>query len=321
MDYIPNIFVGSSTEGKIIADIVIDKLKGFADCTIWTEAFEMGKSNFDNLTGQIGFYDYAILIATGDDVIKSRKKQQKTGRDNVLFEFGLFTGGLGYSRTFYILEENTKIPSDLLGVTLPLISTSNDTLLNETLEICVSKIKNHVTNKENTFDLGFLPSTALAYGYFSNFLSRAIENLLVDKSTEREFSVSKNSNFKIQNLKFTVLIPNDLSDDMFSKVKVKRLDNNWKKLNITSEGVRDYDFTVNISKATSGELHLIDIPLTLNALNKSIEFYSKKQHIGKSVKERILEEREIRNFKRTLEYLINSNSITKGIVEVEIVDI
>ncbi|MNR36651.1 hypothetical protein D3C85_1545990 [compost metagenome] len=108
---------------------------------------------------------------------------------------------------------------------------------------------------------------------------------------------------------------------MFTKVKAKRLKAGWGKLNVARKDVRDYDFSVDISKAVNGELHLVDIPLTLNALNKAVELYSKKQHIGKNVREQILEEREIKNFKRTLEYLINGNALTKGIVNVEVVDI
>lgn len=321
MDFTPNIFVGSSSEGKNIAEEIVKQLEGFADCMLWTRAFEIGKSNFENLTGQIAFYDYAILIATADDVTVSRSKKQKTGRDNVLFEFGLFTGGLGHTRVFYILEENIKIPSDLSGITLPFIPNIGDHALDKVITDRIEEIKKHIENKEKTFDLGLLPSTALAYGYFSNFVVRTVERLLEDKAKKRKFTLVGNEKFQIQDLKFTVLIPNDLSDDMFSKVKAKRLNGGWGKLNVARKDIRDYDFSVDVSKAVNGELHLVDIPFTLNALNKAIELYSKKQHIGKNVKELILEEREIRNFKRTLEYLINENTFTRGIVNIVVVDI
>ncbi len=127
--------------------------------------------------------------------------------------------------------------------------------------------------------------------------------------------------FKILIFRFTILITNDLHDDMFKKVKSKRLKDGWQKLKVDPKDVRDYDFSIDVSKANHGELHLVDIPFTLNALNKAIELYSKKEHIGKSNKEAILEQREIRNFERTLDYLIDSSSITKGIVNIEIVDI
>src|ERR1700761_7129097 len=126
MEFKPSIFIGSSKEGLNVAKAVEAGLEDMAECTLWPDAFELGKSNFDNLISQIAFYDYAILVATGDDVITSRKKKHKGARDNVLFEFGLFAGGLGRSRVFYILEAGTKIPSDLLGLTLPHISPVGD---------------------------------------------------------------------------------------------------------------------------------------------------------------------------------------------------
>ena len=321
MDFLPTIFIGSSSEGLKIAKHIETQIEDFAECTLWTHAFDYGKSNFDNLADQIAFYDYAILIATADDIIVSRGKTQKGGRDNVLFELGLFTGGLGKSRVFYVIEEDTKLPSDLLGITLPYIPKTSSVNFDKVLDENVEKIKKHIANREKTFDLGFLPSTALAYGYFNNFVERTVQRLLEDKAEEKVFHLTNGKAFKISDLKFTILLPNDLVDDMFKKVTAKRLKGGWQKLKVDPKDVRDYDFSIDVSKAEDGKLHLVDIPFTLNALNMSIELYSKKQHLGKTVKEEILEQREIRNFKRTLEYLISKSSIARGIVDIEIVDI
>ncbi len=182
-------------------------------------------------------------------------------------------------------------------------------------------IQKHIIGKENTYDLGFLPSTALAYGYFTNFVERTVERLLEDKLERKTFHLQNGTYFQISDLKFSILIPNDLSNDMFKKVKAKRLKDGWQKLKVDPKDVRDYDFSIDISKAAEGELHLVDIPFTLNALNKAIDLYSRKEHIGKDEKETLLEYREIRNFKRTLEYLISTSSITRDIVKIEIVEI
>jgi len=319
MDFKPKVFIGSSKEGLHIAKKLETSLDGIVECELWLDIFDFGKSNFDNLVDQIAFYDYAILVATGDDTITSRGKAKKGARDNVLFEFGLFTGGLGKTRVFYMLEENTKIPSDLLGITLPLLPKEMDNNFMEKLNKNIAGIKKHIQSKEKTFDLGFLPSTTLAYGYFNNFVVKTAERLLEDKNEEKEFRLLDGKTFKIKKLIFTILIPDDLTEDMFRKVNAKRLKNGWQKLKVDPRDVRDYDFSVDISKAKEGELHLVDIPLTLNALNMSIEIYSKKQHIGRDTKENLLEQREIKNFKRTLDYLISKSSITRDIVNTEIV--
>lgn len=321
MEFKPHIFIGSSKEGLPVAEGIKDRLKDFAEIKLWTDAFDIAKSNYENLSTQIALYDYAVLIATADDTIVSRKKTSKGARDNVLFEFGLFAGGLGRSRALYVLEKGSKIPSDLLGITLPIIAKKDDPELNASIDTCAEEIRRHVTDKENTFDLGFLPSTALAYGYFNNFVEKTVERLLEDRVDGKEFTILNDQKFKIKDLKFTILIPNDLSDDMFKKVINKRLKDGWLKLKVDPKHVRDYDFSVDISKAANGELHLVDIPYTLNALNMAIELYSSKQHLGKNVRETLLEYREIRNFKRTLEYLIKKSSITRDIVGIEIVDI
>jgi hypothetical protein len=321
MDFKPYIFIGSSKEGLPIAEALKKRLMDFAEIKLWTNAFDIGKSNYENLTSQIALYDYAILVATADDTIISRKKTSKGARDNVLFEFGLFAGGLGRSRALYALERGSKVPSDLLGITLPVIAKTSDPDIVATIDACAEEIRRHITDKENTFDLGFLPSTALAYGYFNNFVEKTVERLLEDKAEGKEFTILNEQKFQIRDLKFTILIPDDLSDDMFKKVINKRLKDGWLKLKVDPKHVRDYDFSVDISKAANGVLHLVDIPFTLNALNMAIELYSTKQHLGKNVRETLLEYREIRNFKRTLEYLIRKSSITRNIVDIEIVDI
>lgn len=321
MTFKPSIFIGSSKEGLAVARMVEADLEAIAECKLWTDAFDFGKSNFDNLVSQIAFYDYAILVATGDDMTRSRGKANKGARDNVLFEFGLFAGGLGRSRVFYMLEAGTKIPSDLLGISLPFIPPAADPGFSAAIESTLRAIRKHIADKEKTFDLGFLPSTALAYGYFSNFVERTVERLLEDKADGVEFPLDDGGTFHIKDLKFTILLPNDMNDNMFNKVHAKRLKEGWKKMKVNPKHIRDYDFSIDVSKASTGELHLVDIPFTLNALNKAIRMYASRPHIGKDAQENLLEYREIRNFQRTLEYLIQNSAIAKGIVQVEIVNI
>src|SRR5215472_16000505 len=113
MDLKPRIFIGSSSEGYAIAERIAGLLNDTGETVLWKNVFEFNKSNYENLASQIALYDYAILIATGNDVTVSRKKKMAIPRDNVLFAFGLFAGGLESSRVFYVTEQDSKIPSDL----------------------------------------------------------------------------------------------------------------------------------------------------------------------------------------------------------------
>lgn len=230
MEFLPSIFIGSSKEGLKVAQQIEKALEDFAQCKLWTDAFGFGVSNYDNLIKQIALYDYAILVATADDLLESRKQNFKSARDNVLFELGMFAGGLGKSRVFYVVEEGTKIPSDLSGITLPFLPKRSSTKFSQAVSDIVAKIREHIVGKENTFDLGFLPSTALAYGYFVNFVERTVERLLEDKTERKVFTLKDDTNFQIKAIKFSILIPSDLSDDMFKKVSAKRLKDGWHKL-------------------------------------------------------------------------------------------
>jgi predicted nucleotide-binding protein len=66
------------------------------------------------------------MVATADDVVTSRHHSFDSPRDNVLYEFGLFAGGLGRNKVFYVVEQGIKIPGDLSGITLPTILKKTD---------------------------------------------------------------------------------------------------------------------------------------------------------------------------------------------------
>ncbi|WP_432670647.1 STING domain-containing protein [Flavobacterium sp. SM2513] len=57
----------------------------------------------------------------------------------------------------------------------------------------------------------------MAYGYFNNFVERTVQPLLEDKADEKVFHLTNGKDFTILDLKFTLLLPNDLSDYMFKK--------------------------------------------------------------------------------------------------------
>src|SRR5579859_1471750 len=100
----PRIFIGSSTEGKAIAEQVKNELSDMAECKIWYKQFDLGSSAFEELANKLSLYDYGILIATGDDITQSRKATKHSVRDNIVFEFGLFSGRLGRQRSFLMAE-------------------------------------------------------------------------------------------------------------------------------------------------------------------------------------------------------------------------
>jgi ubiquinone/menaquinone biosynthesis C-methylase UbiE len=118
---LPYVFIGSSSEGKRIAQAIQASLSTVCNSIVWNQGFfEPGKGYLENLTNELLKFDFAILVFTPDDRIDSRNVQSEAPRDNVLIELGLFIGSIGRSRTFAVCQEDVdvKIPSDLAGVTL-----------------------------------------------------------------------------------------------------------------------------------------------------------------------------------------------------------
>lgn len=117
----PSVFIGSSSEGLEVARAIGEGLESFAEPVIWDEdVFEFGRGYLEELVEELEKHDFALLILTPDDVVDSRGDSQKSPRDNVLFECGLFMGRLGRERTFIVCDRSTKmkLPSDLSGISL-----------------------------------------------------------------------------------------------------------------------------------------------------------------------------------------------------------
>jgi hypothetical protein len=347
-EFRPRIFIGSSSEAKHIAQMVLSECSTFADCKIWTEQFEIGNSAYEDLVSKLGLYDYGILVASADDKITSRDKPSTAPRDNIIFEFGMFAGRLGRSRSFLLTESGIKVPSDLNGITLPFfprVKKSKDPAemrseakkLKAAIRQSCQKIRAHIKKRDNIIDYGFLPSTSLAYGYYNNFVLKVVSTLLdsgklnlgntceFPNGCQKEKGGQSAANDPLQGMRITdlcltVCLPKRLSANMFDHVKQLRISENWRLIKIDAGSFRPFDFHVQAHKSSAGTLQLLDMPLTLNALDDSIRAYVGKSHMGFSEAEKLLEIRELRTFKRVLSFLIHENPLTRGRVKIEIVN-
>jgi hypothetical protein len=344
----PQIFIGSSKEGQPIAEQVQTELSTIGDCILWTTHFDFGNSVYEDLVNKLSLFDYGILVATADDVTISRHVEKLSPRDNVIFEFGLFAGRLGRQRAFLLAESGIKILSDLNGITLPFFpslrkkglfsrfKSSEQAVARQKEEISKSckAIRDHIRSRQNIFDFGFLPSTSLAFGYYNNFVLKAVTNLLDSKMLKLEdgsgFTKEKGApasptgiidRMSFNDLRLTILIPDNLAANMFDQVKARCSKDNWQLVKIEAGAYRPFDFYLQAEKSASGVLQLTDIPLTLNALSETIKAYVGKSYVGVSDAEQLLERREINVFTKVLNYLISANPITKERVITQSVEI
>jgi len=119
----PFIFIGSSTKTRDIAGSIRGGLKSLdAEIQVWSDpgAFPASDTFIETLACAAKEADFAILIFGKDDVVIRRGKRQFAPRDNVVFEAGLFIGGITRARTFLVRQRNASVNilSDLAGVTL-----------------------------------------------------------------------------------------------------------------------------------------------------------------------------------------------------------
>jgi hypothetical protein len=116
----PALFVGSSSEGREIAEHVQAGLDLTCEVEVWSQgAFGLSGNTLESLVLALDRFDFAVLVVTPDDMVIKRGAVKPAPRDNIIFELGLFMGGLGRERTF-LLSDRTQfleLPSDLAGVT------------------------------------------------------------------------------------------------------------------------------------------------------------------------------------------------------------
>lgn len=116
------LFIGSSAEGLDVARNLQAELESIGVCEVtrWDQSvFEPSGYALDSLDAAAAKADFAVLIASPDDVTVSRDTEQQSVRDNVILEFGFFAGALGRERTYLLAttERDLKLPSDVFGLT------------------------------------------------------------------------------------------------------------------------------------------------------------------------------------------------------------
>lgn len=302
------IFIGSSSESVEYAKIIKAILEPEFDCTVWNNGFfEMNESTYQNLVKNSIAFDYAIFIGGPDDlVLRKSKNEKKLGaRDNVYFELGLYAGILSPERSFFLIHEKCKVASDLFGITLKRYRKKTDVI-----NFC-EELKKQIKVEESLGRITLLPSTSLAYGYYDNFLRgacRAIEEADKLQVGEKEYDVSGMKKC------LEVVFPDTITEDW----------KDWSSLYNKERGLeaaslkcvpRNFSVFVDVKLLETNELHVVDVPQTLRSAFFCIEQMAAKNYTGEKAVSRLAKEREINNFKKTLNILIEKDSYAKKYIK------
>jgi len=308
------LFIGSSSEGLSTARAIKEQFDAEMDVTLWNEGvFKMNASYLESLLRASNSYDFAILVFTPDDLVTSRSQQQSVPRDNVIFEHGLFLGRLGPNRAFIVCEETTKVLSDYAGITIATYRERQDGNVLAAVGSACNRIRTAIEQERQQPKIGVLPSTALAVGYFENFVSKVVPALgsmqelhMKRKLTDAEGKPTvERCRLSYNSFVLNIVIPKNLSEVSPKSLQLRV--SNLVHIAIETP-FRDFPFYIrskDYNPESKAALSVFDIPTTLLASRKAIELIlDGGGSIGLSPDQKMYEHREIRNFELTLRKLI-----------------
>lgn len=306
-DLKPNIFIGSSGAGYEYATKVKDCLTGIADCTLWQDpgVWEPNSSTFDNLLRMVSFFDFGIFVATADDLTLTKDdKIVIEPRDNVILEMALFLGALGKHKSFLLVEDGVKLPSDFKGIYMPRFKRVDNTSIETACKEFSAKIEEH-------YKLGHLslyPTTALAIGYYKNFIAGLVDSVQNTK-------VLKINNLKFTKFKLRVIMPKDLKGLIREKA-----DQFYKRHgfieNTMQTKFRKHPAWFHIDEHNAPQAIMYDMPSTLTGVDDAIEMILQKGFQGRTQLQEVIEQRELNNFRRVLQIQIDRSPFAQEIVEI-----
>lgn len=300
--YTPHVFVGSSTEGLKVAKHVQQFIKSNIpeiEVQLWNkETFQFNTSTLESLLRNADTFDFGIFIFSPDDVVDKRQEVGSAPRDNVVFEQGLFLGRIGPRRSFVLCDKQVKhVLSDYNGITIALYDGASELNLQSSVEAGCKDIVKAIQSGIGTSEFTAFPSTALAIGYFENFLRKALEALY----DVREVTVESRL-FTVKAFELNILIPEELGQ--IGPIPLKKKSQKLTQIRIPSSA-RDFPLFISaLPELEKGKLELVDIPSTLFTSRMVTNYLLPDRTISDDATKNRMEAREIRNFKQTLELLI-----------------
>lgn len=305
-DLKPKIFIGSSKAGLPIAQKVSANLSTIGDCYIWDDSniWETNKSTFDNLLRMASYFDFGIFIATADDLTMTNDNLVIEPRDNVILEMALFLGSMGKHKSFLLVENGIKLPTDFNGIFMPRFNSDDDSSIKSATDAYARTITEH-------YELGHLslyPTTALAIGYYKNFVQGLVDS--ATKAIPLEIDGITYTDFKLK-----IVVPANLKGKIREKADLFYRRNGFVENTLKTE-FRKHPAWFQIDPKSAPTANLYDMPSTLTGIDDAIEMILEKGYKGRTKIQEIIEQRELNNFRRVLQMLIDESPFAQQTVEI-----
>lgn len=304
------IFIGSSSESIHIAEFVARYFKDKYECVVWADSFfDMNHFTYETLSKKAIAFDFAVYVGGKDDlVVRSKDGSEKLApRDNIYLEFGLYAGILSPARSYFLLHDECRIASDLLGLTVGYFHDESSVMA------CCQQIDSKIQKESEVSRVQLLPSTSLAIGYYQNFLDVLSKTLFEDGIIVdgQEYLIGK-----VQ-CSIEVLIPQKVDVDWSDWTRKYIVSHRLEQILLKGK-VRSLSVYVDLEALhEKNHLRILDIPQTLQASFQAVDLVLGKEWIGKSETEQIAKEREVDNFCNTLRKLVNKNVYINNLVKIK----
>jgi len=167
----PKIFIGSSKEKQNCAEELQEIISEWSNPEIWADIFTVSKSTIESLEAKLPQFDMCVFLWTSDDIANIRGQNMPVARDNLIFETGLSYAYIGRQNTVIVREENTKVVSDLYGIT----DIIHDFSLS--IRILATKLRKHYDEIKN-----------ISKSFCAERITRAIKGKLDFENADKELS-------------------------------------------------------------------------------------------------------------------------------------
>ena len=302
------VFIGSSSESANIAEKIKVHLQQEYDCIIWNDNFfQPNNSTYDDLQKKSIYFDFAVFVGGKDDFVMrySNRKTKKAVRDNIYFELGLYTGILSKDRTFFFVDSEVKIATDLLGITI-LRYAQPDDIISGCKRICEKMKEEETINR-----IMLLPSTSLFISYYKNFLKP-----LGDVVSECKDIYFDGRKYKIDSWCMTVILPLSCNEDWTRWTS--KFYKNLKVINYEIRGrLRDFSVKICVDRLRTEQiLSLVDVPQSISTSFEAVELFTGKDYIGNTKELNYMKEKEVQNFMLALYNLIEDNPLLNSKIKI-----
>ena len=307
-DLKPQIFIGSSSNGLDVAQVVKRELENVGSAYLWSEGnlWEPNESTFDNLLRMTGYFDFGVFVATKDDLtLTSKGEYGFEARDNVILEMSLFVGALGKKKSFMLIEKGLDKPSDFSGIYMPEFVKDDKTSIDRACSEIAARIAEHY----QTGHLSLYPTTALAIGYYKNFVADLVASMQVAEELDIE-------GVKYKDFRLKVVMPQDLKGRVKEKASLFYRRHGFAE-NSLKTPIRKHPIWFQLDpRAIPPNAIMYDMPSTLTGIDDAIELKLEKSYKGRTKLQEIIEQRELNNFRKVLQIMLDTSPFAKAAVEI-----